>query len=130
MNRSRLLQTRVTPEEGELLDQLVKAHGFKSRSTALRALIRISTGLLETDPAIIRAWKDFARSNVKIGNNINQLTRKVNRGELIWKEEDRRLVEAVRQNVHEVNRLLADYLQEMRVNGAKRVSVLAQEDGG
>ena len=125
--RDQYVQTRVTEDEASAVDALVVKHGFKNRSALNRALLRVAAEMLEVDPQIVRAWKDLAKSNVQIGNNLNQMARRANRGELIWSEEDYKMVALAQDNAREVNQFLADYLRDQRMNSAERLSILACE---
>ena len=71
---------RLTEEEGRAFDAFVGAKGFKSRSDAMRSLIRFAAGFVEMTTADDSALDDVRRELAKIGTNINQIALAANRG--------------------------------------------------
>lgn len=72
--RTRLLQLRLSQEEHEKLDQLVKASSNKSKSALIRSWIQkgVPASPQSVDPSLIRSLSELKGELNKIGRNFNQ----------------------------------------------------------
>ena len=112
---------RSTDQELARLDKIVAVHGLKSRSQLVRTLIRRAGGLLQPDQELVEFWEQLFRSNIKIGSNINQIARRVNRGEMVLGEEAAQDLQECKKHLAELNKEMADTLKYLK-REAPRVS--------
>lgn len=74
-----ILSARVSGEELRAFDLLVAELGYRSRSDALRAMIRFGSGFLEFAPEDAEALLGLQHELHKIGVNVNQIALAANR---------------------------------------------------
>lgn len=74
-----ILSARVSGEELQAFDALVAELGYRSRSDALRAMIRVGSGFLEFRPEEAEALAELQHELHKIGVNVNQIALAANR---------------------------------------------------
>lgn len=74
-----ILSARISGEELRAFDALVAELGYRSRSDALRAMIRVGSGFLEFAPEEAEALMELQHELHKIGVNVNQIALAANR---------------------------------------------------
>ena len=74
-----ILSARVSREELRAFDAIVAELGYRSRSDALRAMIRVGSGFLEFSREDAEALLEMQRELHKIGVNVNQIALAANR---------------------------------------------------
>ncbi|NEY92007.1 CopG family ribbon-helix-helix protein [Tabrizicola oligotrophica] len=74
-----ILSARISGEELQAFDALVAELGYRSRSDALRAMIRVGSGFLEFRPEEAEALAELQHELHKIGVNVNQIALAANR---------------------------------------------------
>lgn len=74
-----ILSARISGEELRAFDIIVAELGYRSRSDALRAMIRVGSGFLEFRPEDAEALAELQHELHKIGVNVNQIALAANR---------------------------------------------------
>lgn len=105
------LMIRITQEERAALDHLVSKVQAKSRSEVVRVLLRKAAGMLQPNKEVVTIWRKYHTDNLRIGNNLNQITRRINRGDLVLSEEIGTNFEDCKKHLKQVNE---NFLQTLR----------------
>lgn len=74
-----ILSARISGEELRAFDSMVAELGYRSRSDALRAMIRVGSGFLEFAREDAEALAELQHELHKIGVNVNQIALAANR---------------------------------------------------
>lgn len=82
-NRPYQIKFNVTEEEKALIDKKQEQTGIKSKSAFYRKMI-IDGAIINTD---VSALKDVTVAINRIGNNVNQITRRVNQSGRVYEED-------------------------------------------
>ena len=61
---------------------------------------------MDPDPAVIAAWGELVVVMRGLGNNLNQIARQANRDRVIWTDDDRAEVAAIRRAFGQLQRYL------------------------
>jgi hypothetical protein len=77
-----ILSVRVSREEAQVFDAVIRAAGFSSRSEALRSLVRGAGGAVAPLPEEVDLLAVLARALHKIGVNVNQIALAANRRQI------------------------------------------------
>lgn len=94
-----ILSARVSSGELQAFDAMVAELGYRSRSDALRAMIRVGSGFLEFSREDAEALLEVQHELHKIGVNVNQIALAANRRRVS-------LVQAQWQDLNELRALL------------------------
>jgi lipid II:glycine glycyltransferase (peptidoglycan interpeptide bridge formation enzyme) len=78
-SRTETLVCRVSPADLALFDQKLQKAGIRNRSEALRNVIRNTNGMAAPDAELADALRDMKAALNKVGNNISQIARQMNR---------------------------------------------------
>lgn len=105
-----ILSVRISKEELQAFDAMVKELGYRSRSDALRAMIRVGSGFLEFSREDAEALLEVQHELHKIGVNVNQIAlaanrRRVNLVQAQWQDlnELRAVLPSVRTLLKQIN---------------------------
>ena len=101
---------RAPRSEVAAFEALAAEAGLGRRGSAMRALLRMASGLLTVPPAHLEAAQHAAVSLSRLGVNLNQLARRANAGRIAMTETDRALLRALGREVH----ALGDELRRAR----------------
>jgi len=123
-----ILSARVSLEELRAFDAMVAELGYRSRSDALRAMIRVGSGFLEFSQEDAEALLEVQRELHKIGVNVNQIALAANRRRVT-------LVQAQWQDLNELRAVLPSVRTLLKqINDEHRRRGVAlfrhQSDGG
>ena len=124
-----------TPAEIEQLEWLKARFAFRSNSDAIRALVRAASGMLEFDPVTAGKLDEVRGELRKIGVNVNQIARAVNRGQAPPMSEAGKDLAELKSQLRKVLPALNNVVQEARrsnerVWAAARASDAAGEGDG
>jgi len=106
--RNRHRTMRFTPEEDEAIEQLAKASGV-GFSTLVRACIRIAFRVPTQEEANIRGFTEAITQLNRTGNNLNQLARKVNCGQVEISDSDSRILKETMESVSKLRTTFETY---------------------
>lgn len=120
---TRVFSVRLDGEEFAALTQIMAQHNLTKRNTAIRALIRAGGGLLEVDKDVIAAWRTSGRALAQAGNNINQLARVANRGDLLWDAAERSDMRELRKLCLDTARRLRDFAKSASSRSASKATI-------
>ena len=105
-----ILSARISKDELLAFDAMVAELGYRSRSDALRAMIRVGSGFLEFSREDAEALLEVQHELHKIGVNVNQIAlaanrRRVNLVQTQWQDlnELRAVLPAVRTLLKQIN---------------------------
>jgi Arc/MetJ-type ribon-helix-helix transcriptional regulator len=105
-----ILSVRISKEELHAFDAMVAELGYRSRSDALRAMIRVGSGFLEFSREDAEALLEVQHELHKIGVNVNQIAlaanrRRVNLVQTQWQDlnELRAVLPSVRTLLKQMN---------------------------
>ena len=87
-----VVAARLPQAEVDAFVEATRAAGYRSRSEALRGLVRMALGLVALGPGDMAAMRHAAWIVGKQGVLLNQLARAVHRGKLRLSEADRQLL--------------------------------------
>jgi Arc/MetJ-type ribon-helix-helix transcriptional regulator len=123
-----ILSARISKDELQAFDAMVAELGYRSRSDALRAMIRVGSGFLEFSREDAEALLEVQHELHKIGVNVNQIALGANRRRL-------NLVQAQWQDLNELRALLPSVRTLLKqINDEHRRRGVAlfrhQSDGG
>jgi hypothetical protein len=123
-----ILSARISKEELQAFDAVVAELGYRSRSDALRAMIRVGSGFLEFSLDDAEALLEMQRELHKIGVNVNQIALAANRRRVS-------LVQAQWQDLNELRAVLPSVrtlLKQINDEHRRRGTALFrhQSDGG
>lgn len=88
-NRPYQIKFNVTEEEKALIDKKQEKAGIKSKSAFYRKMI-IDGVVIKTD---VSALKDVTVAINRIGNNVNQITRRANQNGRVYEEDIKEISE-------------------------------------
>lgn len=123
-----ILSARVSSGELQAFDAMVAELGYRSRSDALRAMIRVGSGFLEFSREDAEALLEVQHELHKIGVNVNQIALAANRRRVA-------LVQAQWQDLNELRAVLPSVrtlLKQINDEHRRRGTALFrhQSDGG
>jgi metal-responsive CopG/Arc/MetJ family transcriptional regulator len=123
-----ILSARISKEELQAFDAMVTELGYRSRSDALRAMIRVGSGFLEFSREDAEALAEVQHELHKIGVNVNQIALAANRRRVT-------LVQAQWQDLNELCAVLPSVRMLLKqINDEHRRRGVAlfrhQSDGG
>ena len=95
---------RAPASEVETFDVLAREAGLGRRASAFRSLLRMAAGLVEVPGGDFDLLHEATVRVSRLGVNLNQLTRSVNRGKLRLGDEDRALLRALTREVEALRR--------------------------
>ena len=113
-----VLSSRVSGEELEAFDALIKSLDLRSRSDALRVLVRAASGFLEFSREDATALSEIARELHKIGVNVNQIALAANRGRVPMMRAEWQAVNDLRALLPPLRKMLKQIVDERRRKGA------------
>jgi Arc/MetJ-type ribon-helix-helix transcriptional regulator len=126
-----ILSARVSREELRAFDALIGAHGFRSRSDALRAMIRLAAGFLEVSREDGAALSELQHELHKIGVNVNQIALAANRRQVPLMQAQWQGLNDLRAVLPSVRTLLKQMVDEHRRRGTALFrAVVAEVDHG
>ena len=91
---------RAPRSEVAAFKALAAETGLGRRGSAMRALVRMASGLLTVPPTHLEAAQHAAIALSRLGVNLNQLARRANMGRIAITEADRALLRALGREVH------------------------------
>ena len=95
---------RAPASEIAAFEELARAAGLGRRASAFRAVLRMAAGLVEVPGGDLGRLHEVTVRVSRLGVNLNQLTRSVNRGKLRLGEEDRALLRELAREVEGLRR--------------------------
>ena len=113
-----VLSARVSSAELEVFDALIKTLGLRSRSDALRVMVRGASGFLEFSREDAAALSEIAHELHKIGVNVNQIALAANRGRVPMMRAEWQAVNELRAVLPPLRKMLKQIVDERRRKGA------------
>lgn len=113
-----VVSARVSGAELEAFDALIKSAGRRSRSDALRVMVRAASGFLEFSREDAAALSEIARELHKIGVNVNQIALAANRGRVPMMRAEWQAVNDLRALLPPLRKMLKQIVDERRRKGA------------
>lgn len=123
-----ILSARISSEELQAFDAMVAELGYRSRSDALRAMIRVGSGFLEFSRDDAEALLEVQRELHKIGVNVNQIALAANRRRVTLVQTQWQDLNELRAVLPSVRTLLKQINDEHRRRGTALFR--HQSDGG
>ena len=123
-----ILSARVSKEELQAFDAMVAELGYRSRSDALRAMIRVGSGFLEFSREDADALLEVQHELHKIGVNVNQIALAANRRRVTLVQAQWQDLNELRVVLPSVRTLLKQINDEHRRRGVALFR--RQSDGG
>lgn len=115
--RERVIGLRLSGSELRRFDAELSARGIVHRTDALRSLVMSAGGFLAPDEHMTEELRSFGAALNRVGNNINQIARRLNEGRV--KGEAATLAAAEKAEIRALAGLIltiADQIQEMSRN--------------
>ena len=113
-----VLSARVSGDELAAFDALIKTLGLRSRSDALRVMVRSASGFLEFSREDAAALSEIAHELHKIGVNVNQIALAANRGRVPMMQAQWQAVNELRAVLPPLRKMLKLIVDERRRKGA------------
>lgn len=116
-SRTRVLTMRVSERDLRSFDAALRRHDVSHRSDALRRLVLCASDLLAADEHMTEALRGLTAALNRVGNNINQIARRLNEGRV--RGERPSLSVSERAEIRSLAGLvftIADQVQEMSRN--------------
>ena len=113
-----VLSARVSGDELAAFDALIKTLGLRSRSDALRVMVRGASGFLEFSREDAAALSEIAHELHKIGVNVNQIALAANRGRVPMMRAEWQAVNELRAVLPPLRKMLKQIVDERRRKGA------------
>ncbi|OWJ90062.1 hypothetical protein CDV54_17050 [Paracoccus yeei] len=121
---------RLAPAEVAALDALQTRIGATSRSDALRALVRSSTGMLELPAEDAARLAEIKAELHKIGVNVNQIALAANRGRIDLARQDWTAITELRQALPGLRSWLGAVVDESRRRGIRLFRAFLEAERG
>ena len=113
-----VLSARVSGDELAAFDALIQTLGLRSRSDALRVMVRGASGFLEFSREDAAALSEIAHELHKIGVNVNQIALAANRGRVPMMQAQWHAVNELRSVLPPLRKMLKQIVDERRRKGA------------
>ena len=113
-----VVSARVSGEELAAFDGLITSLGLRSRSDALRVMVRSASGFLEFSREDAAALSEIAHELHKIGVNVNQIALAANRGRVPMMRAEWQAVNELRAVLPPLRKMLKQIVDERRRKGA------------
>ena len=122
-----IMSVRVSRNELRAFDALIDLHGLRSRSDALRAMIRVASGFLEFSREDGAALTELQHELHKIGVNVNQIALAANRRQVPLMQAKWGALNELRAVLPSVRTLLKQMVDEHRRRGTALFRALVAE---
>jgi Arc/MetJ-type ribon-helix-helix transcriptional regulator len=113
-----VLSVRVSRAEAKALDQVLRAAGYRSRSEALRALVRGAGGSVAPLPQETELLAELAHELHKIGVNVNQIALAANRRQIALMRAEWAAISALRKLLPDLRLAIGRLVDRRRQAGA------------
>ena len=124
------VSARLSPAEGEALEALKARHGYGSNSDALRALVRVASGMLEADPATTGGLEAIRSELHEIGVSVNAIALAAGQGRINPSRAEWAALGALRQALPEMRSWLRAVVDEQRRRGIRLFAAWREAEGG
>lgn len=113
-SRARVIGLRLSPAELQHFEATLARRGIAHRSAALRRLLLVASDVFSPDDTAAAALRDLSAGLNRVGNNVNQIARRLNEAKLrgtpvTWRLQDQDATRALAALIFD----LADQIQDL-----------------